>query len=313
MESKQLRITAMVALRRVISHAEDSHFLDLETSAPGQWCLQSLNSSLRELRIAAGRTIVGFLVSRVAALGDELLFRNRKNAIAILKSISEKDRPHLQETCIMAWGQLGRVVNDDELNLVLIQLVEALGSSNNLVSAFAFNELLNLAEARNTTARRLFEPFWRSLAYLATKDMIHRPQRSRAIAELLQISVNELLLLIQTHALPWLVLDRRKDIIQRIAEARQESDIWRPLMDSANLAAVLALLLAQDEPDNIEFAKARLEEISPHFKSLKLLDLLQSEPVLIAMELLKAAGDADASRKPSVEALPDSISRKCDC
>jgi serine/threonine-protein kinase ATR len=301
LESKKPRIAAMIALRRIAAHSRDSGFVDLETSTAGQWCLQSLNSSLRELRIAAGRTLTIFLARRVDRELDDLLARNRKNAIAILKSMSEKNRPHLVETCIMAWGQLGRVVDEDELNLVLLQLCDYLGSSNHLISAFAFNEILKLAESRNTTPRLLFEPYWRSLAYLATKDMLQRPQRSRAIAELLQVSVNELLLLIQTHALPWLVLDRRKEIIQRIAEARGETDIWRPLMDGSNLAAVLALLLAQEQPnDTVEFAKSRLEEISPHFQSEDMLNLLQSEPVLIAMELLKAAGDADASRKALV-------------
>lgn len=204
------------------------------------------------------------------------------------------------ETCVMAWGQLGRVVPEDELNLVLIKLLEYLGSSNNIVSAFAFNELLNLAEARRTTPRRLFEPFWPSLAYMTTRDMVHRPQMSRAIAELLQISVNELLLLVQTHALPWLVLDKQKDVIHKIAEARKESEIWQPLMDSSNLAAILALLLVQDTEDIEGFAESRLDEISPHFQSIGLLGLLQSEPVLIVMELLKAAGEADESRKPTV-------------
>lgn len=297
----------MVALRRVSAHSNEPSLIDLETSAAGQWCLQSLNSSLRELRIAAGRTLVAFLVRRADKKLDNLLARNRKNAIAILKSMSEKNRPHLVETCIMAWGQLGRAVDEEELNLVLLQLCDYLGSSNHLVSAFAFNELLKLAESRNVTPRQLFDPYWRSLAYLATKDMLQRPQRSRAFAELLQISVNELLVLIQTHALPWLVLDRRKEIIQRIAEARGESDVWRPLMDSSNLAAVLALLLAQESPNNTaDFAKSRLEEISPHFQSEDMLSLLQSEPVLISMELLKAAGDSDANKKTAVRLFAQS-------
>lgn len=130
--------------------------------------------------------------------------------------------------------------------------------------------------------------------------MVHRPQQSRAIAELLQISVNDLLLLIQTHALPWLVLDKRNDVIQKIADARQEPGIWQPLLDNANLAAILSLLMIQ-EPDNIEtFIKSRLEEISPHFRPHSIIDMIQIEPVLIVIELLKAAAEADDERKQSV-------------
>ncbi|KAM5346902.1 hypothetical protein ACJ41O_009907 [Fusarium nematophilum] len=233
---------------------------------------------------------------------QDLVSRNRKNSIAFLKSISEKNQANLTETFIMAWGQLGAVVCEDELNLVLIKLLGYLGSGNSIVSAFAFNQLLNLAELRGVTTRQLFEPFWPSLAYMATKDMVHRPQMSRTIAELLQVSVNELLLLIQTHALPWLVLDKQRDVIQKIAEARREPEMWLPLMDPSNLAATLALLLIQDTEDIAGFSKSRLDEISPHFQKESLLSLFESEPVLIVMELLKAAGEADESKKGSMSA-----------
>ncbi|KAI5464134.1 hypothetical protein BGZ63DRAFT_349688 [Mariannaea sp. PMI_226] len=299
-ESRRPRIATMLALRRLVLHCYDRpELLDLETSILGQWCLQSLNSSVRELRIAAGRSLATFLLDRPSSPSQDVTRRNRKNCITFMRSISDKNQANMMETCIMAWGQLGRVVSEDEVNLVLIKLLEYLGSSNNVVSAFAFNELLNLAESRQTTTRRLFEPFWPSLAYMATKDMVHRPQMSRAIAELLQITVNELLLLVQTHALPWLVLDKQNEVIQKIAEARKE-EIWQPLMDGSNLAATLALLLVQDTDDIVGFAKSRLDGISPHFHSLELADLIQSEPVLIVMELLKVLGEADESKKPVI-------------
>ncbi|KAF4124503.1 serine/threonine-protein kinase ATR [Geosmithia morbida] len=302
LDSRRTRIVAMQALKTMVLHCETPDFLSLETSGAGQWCIQSLSSSVRELRIAAGRTLMAFLIPNPATqkkptIPCELFARNRQNVIALLKSISEKQNPRLTETCIMTWGQLGRVVKEDELNLVLIQLLEYLGDSNNVVSAFAFNEILKLSESFGTTPRRLLDPYWRNLAYLVTRDMVRRPQRSRAVAELLQLSVNELLLLIQAHALPWLVLYKKKDIIQKIAEARQESESWRPLMDSMNLATTLSRLLVQETEDLEGFAKSCLVEISPHFEAQPLSELLRSEPVLTILELLKAAGDADTSRK----------------
>ncbi|OAA55658.1 Protein kinase-like domain protein [Cordyceps fumosorosea ARSEF 2679] len=204
----------------------------------------------------------------------------------------------------MVWGQLGRVMPENELNLVLIKLLEYLGSSNSFAAAVAFNELLNLSESRSTTPRRLLEPYWKSLAYMATKDMVHRPQRSRAIAELLQISVNELLLLIQTHALPWLVLDKRTEVIQKFAEARQETMGWQPLMDNANLAAILSLLMIQETDDIENFVRSRLNDVGLNLHDRPIVELLQIEPVLIAIELLKAAGQADGVRKETIiEAL----------
>lgn len=53
-ESRRSRVLAMVAAKAFAVHFRDEKFFDLETSAVGQWCLQSLQSSIRELRIAAG-------------------------------------------------------------------------------------------------------------------------------------------------------------------------------------------------------------------------------------------------------------------
>lgn len=59
-ESRRPRVVAMIAMRRIIKHTDDPEVFDLETSALGQWCLQSLHSSIRELRIAAGYVSWGF-------------------------------------------------------------------------------------------------------------------------------------------------------------------------------------------------------------------------------------------------------------
>ncbi|KAF6838930.1 protein kinase Rad3 (phosphatidylinositol 3) [Colletotrichum plurivorum] len=307
--SQRPRVVAMIAMRRVISHTDDPAVFDLETSPLAQWCLQSLHSSVRELRIAAGRALALFLTeSSSDAIGLDVAQRNRKNALSLLKAASEKDAVIFHETGVLAWSQLGRVVNGDELNLVLHQLLEYLGSSNNLISSCAFNEILNLAAARNVTPRGLFEPFWRNLAYFTVKDMVSRPQISRMIAELMQISVNEFLLIIQTHALPWLVLMRKKDVIQKIAEARNERDIWAPILDSANIGSVLALLIVQDVPNIEQFVMSRLTSVSSHFELLPMVELMQSELVIIVLELLKTAGEADEARKARVV---DALTKIC--
>ena len=54
LDSRRPRVLAMLALRRFALHFEDPELLDLEVSPLGQWCLSSLSSSMRELRVAAG-------------------------------------------------------------------------------------------------------------------------------------------------------------------------------------------------------------------------------------------------------------------
>ncbi|RNJ56129.1 serine/threonine-protein kinase M1 [Verticillium nonalfalfae] len=127
-----------------------------------------------------------------------------------------------------------------------------------------------------------------------------RPQISRAIAELLQISVNQLLILIQRFALPWLVLLKKRDVVQKITEARREQDTYFCLMESSNNGPIMALLLIQDAPDPEEFIMSRLREFSSRFESSTIAEMMKSEAVAIILELLKAASDADEERKPRI-------------
>lgn len=48
------RILAMIALRKLLIHAPNSNQMQISTSASGEFCLHSLRSSIRELRVATG-------------------------------------------------------------------------------------------------------------------------------------------------------------------------------------------------------------------------------------------------------------------
>lgn len=51
--SPQARIWGVMTLRRLLNHTEEPSYLNVEASILGQWCLATLNTSIRELRIAA--------------------------------------------------------------------------------------------------------------------------------------------------------------------------------------------------------------------------------------------------------------------
>ncbi|KAJ4298728.1 serine/threonine-protein kinase M1 [Collariella sp. IMI 366227] len=301
LQSRRPRVSAMIGLRRMTRHSTASEFWDLEKSGPGQWCLQSLQSSIRELRIAAGRALSVFVAEPSTPDFDpEVLKRNRANALAFLKSLSDKGSVKLHETCIMAWGQVGRVVSTDELNLVIIKLVDYLGYRNLLVSCFTFNELLNLAESKGETPAQLLQPFWASLAFSIVKDLISKPHMARLVADLLQLSVRDLLLMLQKHALPWLVLTKKREVIQKIAEARGEGEIWQPCLDPANFPPILALLLVQEAPDIATHTMSLLGHVSTHMEGFELVDLLRADPLTISLELFKAGGEAGEMRRTRV-------------
>lgn len=41
-------------------------------------------------------------------ISADIITRNRLNSISVLKAVSERELRHLDETCTMAWGQIGR-------------------------------------------------------------------------------------------------------------------------------------------------------------------------------------------------------------
>lgn len=118
------RVAAMLALKRLISHTSNMDYLDLAISSFGQWCLQALHSSIRELRVAAGSVSIFLfmlslqLIVRRRTLpiflqnvpDTEISIRNRKVALDVLRKLSEQSDLALQETCVLAWGQIARYV-----------------------------------------------------------------------------------------------------------------------------------------------------------------------------------------------------------
>lgn len=147
---------------------------------------------------------------------------------------------------------------------------------------------------------QMFKPFWRSIGPTAVKDLQSRPQITQLVADLLRVSVSELLLSIQADVLPWLVLTKNHDVIVRIAQARGETDPGKACLEGSNRGPIMALLLIQNVPDLESFITALYRDISQLFHGFGFVDLLKIEPMLIAVELLQTAGEEDDSRRSRV-------------
>lgn len=52
--SSKPRVAGMIALRHILMHDPNDEHVRLASSVFGEWCLQSLRSSIRELRVVAG-------------------------------------------------------------------------------------------------------------------------------------------------------------------------------------------------------------------------------------------------------------------
>ncbi|OCK82203.1 hypothetical protein K432DRAFT_473031 [Lepidopterella palustris CBS 459.81] len=299
------RILLTLTIRRVFNHISEAESLDLSLSLLGQWCLRSLRSSSRELRIAAGRALAVFLRSDVP---KDVQKKNRVAALDFFRNLADRNLLPEQETLILAFGQAARVCGEEALNIILISLIDYLGHPNPLICGIAYHELSCLAEALNKTPLDLLRPFWRNIGITVIQDLQTRPQKAQQLCDLLGLSVNQLLVMTQTETVPYLVLTKKRGVLQRIttacaiAERRPNMQIQDLCTQPRNLAAILALLLYQSSGDVEKTAMDTLVEVAPAFQENgnDLSSWVKLEPVLVACELLKALAEQDITKKPQI-------------
>ncbi|KAI9826145.1 MAG: serine/threonine-protein kinase M1 [Thelocarpon impressellum] len=236
-----------------------------------------------------------------ADMDQDHLAQNRRVALNFLRELAEKNELGFQETCVLAWAQVARVCSDNELNIVLLRLVEYLGHPNAMVHGVAFLELSNLSKVLNTSPRCLLTPFWRNIAVTVVRDLQTRPQTTQLLCDLLLMSVPDFLVLTQTHTLPYLVMCKKQDVMSKIVQARGgTTTVGSICFETVNLASILALLLLQGWSDTEKAVMELLRHASADFGTVNLPDLVRIEPILIAFELLKAAGDENDGKKAQV-------------
>jgi serine/threonine-protein kinase ATR len=164
-------------------------------------------------------------------------------------------------------------------------------------------KILKLAKTKMSNeavqVEKLFSPFWDTIAVNAVKDLLIRPQTAQLMSDLMEISVPDLLVLTQSHTLPWLVMHKKTDIIKRISQARKDNDDLE-ICITQNLVPILAILMVQNVPTTEAYIMQTLRAISPGFKEFDVSDLLRTEPANLALCLLRAAAEADDAHKSRV-------------
>lgn len=295
-KSKGLRVISMGTVQACLEQTTESSFLDLGNSRLGQYCLRSLQSSLRELRLAAGRCLPTFLRDE---LPPTLLSRNRQIAFQCLRTLSDRNIASELETLIAAWGSVAVVSSDKELNLALLQLVDMLGHTNSLVCGLAFSEIELVAQSKGVPALKLFAPYWSSIAVSVVLEIHSRPQKTQQLCAILGLDVNQFLTMTEGYTIPSLVLHRKKDILQRLANARGNDVTIHNvcLQPRSNMAAILTLLLSQPSTNVEDAAFQCLIDASASFRAMDLDTLVQADPTLIACELLRHIGEQPEDRK----------------
>lgn len=146
----------------------------------------------------------------------------------------------------------------------------------------------------------MLRPFWRELGFEVFKDLCVLPQKAQLLSDLLDTSVMQLLERTQREVLPYLVLDKKRDVLKRIAVARGTTVQDICLQPKENLTAILARLLMHPADDIETSATAILTDSVPEFAKEDLSSLVKTQPVLIACEILKAAASEESATKKQV-------------
>lgn len=295
-KSSRARVIGLLSLRRLLRHSISVDHLELAHSPLGEWCLQSLRSSSREVRIAASAALNVFMLN-YTPISLEVTRHNRIIALDFLQTLWIKNDTAVQETAVLALTQIALVGGDEELNIVLVRFVEFLGHSNPYISGLVYGELQKVAYIMKISPATLLRPFWRTIGVTVIKNFHSRPVIAQQLCDLLGLKVEGLLMLIEEYALPYLVLTRKHDVILRIALTHGPTmSVFDLCTQRRNLASILSFLLAQPSPDLEEMIMTLLIDVSPDFSEQDLAGWVRLNPDYIACELLKAVVDAGDSR-----------------
>jgi serine/threonine-protein kinase ATR len=180
--SSKARVAATLALQRLLMHSDFSDYLKLNQSPTGEWCLQSLRSSSRDVRIAATQTLRPFILAH-PRLDPSVVRSNRIIALDFLQTLWMRNEVTTQETVVLALTMIARVVGDEEMNIILVRLVDYLAHGNPYINGLVYAELQNLAEALHMSMITLLSPYWRTIGVVIIKNLQSRPAIAQQICD----------------------------------------------------------------------------------------------------------------------------------
>lgn len=286
-DSIPLRLECITSMKRVLI----SENLDFKiNSCPiGTWLVECFKSSNRQLRLAAASIFPYFISSdRVGSIFN------------YLSSINLRHEQYLAETLTQTWGYLGKILDGDELNYVLLKLIDFLGSTHPLHSKFAFYQLWSIARHKNISCWDMMSSFWPTISYSVFRRYITHPQICSRFTELLQVTTSHLIQKTYRYSVPYLVDENFGDVLKAIGENANIS-VSQMLCDS--LPKTVAVLLLNDSSEMHHKVMTLLSKADENFKRTQLAQIINSHRLAITFELLKMykPDDSDLSNKISQE------------
>ncbi|EEB05355.1 ATR checkpoint kinase Rad3 [Schizosaccharomyces japonicus yFS275] len=259
-------------------------FIALADSDSGKRCLQMLFSSVRMLRMSAGRILPRFFSSFYTHEDIVSPTENRIMILETLKNLASGSHSKFLETTIMAWAHIAEVAEGEELHLILLQLIEFIVEGDTFHQGVAVSCLHNVARRRDVTIWQLFSPYWRTVCVMIIKSVTHKPGIVKLFAETMGITDNDFLTRTQAYTVPYLVLTKNRAVIQKIAEASHNTVSSLCL---SNMPKILATFLTSESANVEESVMLLLTLASSDFEKIDLSRLLRSDPISVTVELLQ--------------------------
>jgi len=300
------RTASLSALSDILSTTINPEHLDFASSM-GQWVLHCLKSRVRDIRLAAARILRAYLRKSPK---PETRRRNWVAAFNFVRSSSDSNEPSVHETCIYTLGMMMHAGPDEEaINLILYRFTHYLGDRNPFLWSLAYDELLKLSEHSSYRALRIFEPYWRTIAPTLVKDVPSQSSSLQRLCTLMGVCIPNFLKMTSIFTVPHLILMKQADVLYSIASACSENNeptqesatVMDLCLSSEQLPGLLACLLMQPSSNPEAFVLSTLSSVSAELGNIDLHDLLKSDPVKIAYEVLRSAEDGGDSQTTQVQ------------
>ncbi|KAK7207679.1 hypothetical protein BZA70DRAFT_271921 [Myxozyma melibiosi] len=244
------------------------------------WIESKIKAGTREHRLIASRIVPLFIFDIESS-----------RHIFNLLSFPDGNSSQLTESYVLAWAEIAKISEGEDLNVALIKLVSFLISDNEFYCALAYHELKSVAYARNVTPLQLLIPFMETISGFVFRPF--RQAKAHILCSLLGVSLKELAEMAQEYILPYLVLERRKADVTEIAQIMQ---MPTSELCFSNLHLILATLFSQTSKDPLTEFRAHLADFSKKLAKLNYTKFVQVNSLIIAVEVLKMYSDSDDSK-----------------
>lgn len=288
-----LKLVCLKSIRRIWSSFQPSASL-FQGSECLFFVISSLRSSNRQSRLTAA-SILPCLICLDNPSIQEANFKYLATELQNLymASLSGVQPRYIAETILIAWGQLARVCDEDLLNYVCIQLIDALGES--YLSSVSIIEIQAAAKARNKAPYNLLFPFWPTVTLKVIRSSLEVPTILNAFCRLVGLSLSRFAKSCMPYVVPYLVADvakSRNDATKQsslmiLKELSRAADMDNRTMHFNNSVTTIAVLLDQAP----RTAKEVWQSLDPAFQEIDWSQMISSYLLDIGCEILKLGHD----------------------